>query len=220
MPDWIPSSTPDVIALAGQVATGITTGVPTNYGSTAAIITALTTAATAAQTALTGRDAAAVTLDAAQATLDTAVTTLVTQLRAVNRTAQGVPGITVARLTQGHLPVHDTTQTEHTPPPTRPVLVVDASQRMRHTIGFADEGTPTKKAKPFGVNGCEIWFKVGGPPPTDWKQCAFLALDSQTPYVADWTAAEAGQTIHYMGRWKVGNGYGPWSETVSVTLGA
>lgn len=28
MPDWIPSSLPDKIALAGQVATGITAGVP------------------------------------------------------------------------------------------------------------------------------------------------------------------------------------------------
>lgn len=32
--------------------------------------------------------------------------------------------------------------------------------------------------------------------------------------------AEANHSIHCMGRWKVGNAYGPWSETVSVTLGA
>lgn len=220
MPDWIPSSTPDLIALAGQVGPGITAGGPTNYGLTATIITALGTAATAAQTALTARDAAQVTLEAAQGTLDAAVGTLVTDLRAINKTAQAYPGITPVLLQQGYLPVHDTTPTQHVAPPTRPVLVVDASQRLRHTIGFADEGTPTKKAKPFGVNGCELWYKLGGTPPTDYKQCLFLALDSKTPYVADWTATEAGQMIHYMGRWKVGDGYGPWSETVSVTLGA
>jgi len=32
----------------------------------------------------------------------------------------------------------------------RLVTMVDTSQRLRHTIDFMDETTPTKKAKPLG----------------------------------------------------------------------
>lgn len=65
--------------------------------------------------------------------------------------------------------------------PTRPVGKVDTSERLRHTISFADEATPDQKRKPAGTIGCQIWKKVGGAPPTDEKECSFVALDTATP---------------------------------------
>jgi len=53
---------------------------------------------------------------------------------------------------------------------TRPVGVVDTSQRLRHEIRFTDETTPTRRAKPKGIMGCEIWVifaAIGKPAPTD-----------------------------------------------------
>lgn len=106
-------------------------------------------------------------------------------------------------------------------PTSKPVLAADTSQRLRITVGFADEGTPTSKAKPAGVMGCEIWVKLGGPPPTDLTECQFLALDTKTPYVATFDGAEANQTAHFMGRWQSTRGdRGPLSETVSATVPA
>jgi len=85
-------------------------------------------------------------------------------------------------------------------PTSKPVLSADTSQRLRITIGFADEGTPTSKAKPPGVLGCEIWVKLGGPPPTDLTECQFLTLDTRTPYTANFDGNEANQTAHFIGR--------------------
>jgi hypothetical protein len=106
-------------------------------------------------------------------------------------------------------------------PTARPVGTVDTSERLRHTIAFRNEATPTSQAKPQGVMGCEIWVKIGDPAPTDPSQLEFLALDTSTPYVADYPGTAGGQTAHYMLRWVTTQGAkGPWSETVSATIGA
>lgn len=106
----------------------------------------------------------------------------------------------------------------------RPVGVVDTSQRLRHEIRFADENTPTRRAKPAGVMGCEIWVKVtasGEAPPASASELSFLTLDTASPYVAEYDGANGGKTAHYMLRWvTTGGDKGPWSETVSATIAA
>lgn len=103
--------------------------------------------------------------------------------------------------------------------PTRPTGRVDTSQRMRHTIHFADEATPDQKRKPAGTVGCEIWAKVGGEAPSDEKECQFVTLDTATPYVYEFGGADSGKMIHYMLRWSLKDGTrSPWSETVSATV--
>lgn len=103
--------------------------------------------------------------------------------------------------------------------PTRPTGKVDTSQRLRHTISFADEATPDSKRKPAGTIGCAIYQKTGGAPPTDGKECAFVALDTATPYVKEFEGEDAGKMIHYMLRWQLkDNSYSPWSETISATV--
>ena len=86
---------------------------------------------------------------------------------------------------------------------------------------MADEATPTRKAKPDGVMGAELWVKVGDPPPSDPSELSFLSVDTRTPYVANFAGADGGQTAHYMLRWVSTSGeMGPWSETASATIGA
>lgn len=103
--------------------------------------------------------------------------------------------------------------------PTRPTGTIDTSERLRHTISFADEATPDQKRKPAGTIGCEIWAKVGGNPPADEKECSFVALDSATPYLMEFGGADAGKMIHYMLRWSLKDETrSAWSETVSATV--
>ncbi len=67
----------------------------------------------------------------------------------------------------------------------------------------------------------ENWVKVGDPPPTDPSELSFLSVDTRTPYVANFSGADGGQTAHYMLRWvSTGGEKGPWSETASATIGA
>ncbi len=117
--------------------------------------------------------------------------------------------------------IPDPLGTPVTPPTTRPVALIECGQRLRHVVSFFDELTPTRRAKPPGVIGAEIWVKVGGPPPTDPSELEFLAMDTRTPYLAEYEGAQGGQTAHYMLRWVNSRGQkGPWSETASATIGA
>ncbi len=122
----------------------------------------------------------------------------------------------------GGVPVRDTTRSPIPAPTTPPVITrVDTSQRLRHIIHWSDSTTPTSKAKPSGAHGAEIRVKIGGPPPTGPDECEFIALDTATPHLIEFDAADAGKTAHYMLRWVNAKGDpGPWSATVSATIGA
>ncbi len=169
---------------------------------------------TAQQSAQSARQAK----DASRDTLESLVRTLVKRLQvssAVDDTERAALGITV----------RDKVRTAATGDiTTRPIGVVDTSQRLRHEIRFSDEATPARRAKPAGVMGCEIWVKVaaaGEPAPTSADELRFITLDTASPYIAEYDGAEGGKTAHYMLRWVKSSGEkGPWSETVSATITA
>ena len=152
--------------------------------------------------------------DAARGGLEDLIRPLVARL-------QASPQVDDAERQALGITVRDTIPTPVGPPTTRPVVSVDTSQRLRHTISFADEATPTRKAKPAGVRGAQIWVKIGDPAPVDPSELTFLATDTRTPYVADFDGADANKVAHYMLRWESTRGEpGPWSETASATIGA
>lgn len=83
---------------------------------------------------------------------------------------------------------------------------------------LSHENTPTSRAKPAGAMGCEIWVKIGTAP-ADPCECQFLALDTASPYVAEYPGSDAGKTAYYMLRWvSTSSEKGPWSETVAATI--
>lgn len=110
----------------------------------------------------------------------------------------------------------------HTPvpvPASRPLGKVNTSNRLQHIIGFSDENTPTSKAKPKGVRGCQIWMKIGGVAPADASELRYIATDTRTPYTLDFAGADAGKMAYYWLRWENTKGQtGPWSEPVSATV--
>lgn len=165
------------------------------------------TAQAAAQSARQGKDAA-------RAAFEAVIRPLVARLQAspdVDDTERAGLGITVP----------DRIATPAAIPATRPVVSVDTSQRLQHTVSFADEATPARIAKPSAVMGAEIWVKIGDPPPLDPSELTFLALDTRTPYTAKYAGADANKVAHYMLRWVNTRGEkGPWSETASATIGA
>ena len=165
-------------------------------------------------TAQAAAQAARQTKDGTRATLETAI-------RSLTRTLQASSSVDDAERQALGITVVDTVATAAAVPVSRPVVTVDTSQRLRHLIAFADEATPTKKAKPAGVMGAELWVKIGDPAPVDPDELTFLSLDTRTPYTADYAGADAKKTAHYMLRWVNTKGEkGPWSETASATIGA
>ncbi|GJQ31152.1 MAG: hypothetical protein HBSAPP03_30360 [Phycisphaerae bacterium] len=116
-------------------------------------------------------------------------------------------------------------------PTSRPLARVESGQRLTHTLRFTDESTPTRKAKPRGVQGAEVWLALAdadAPPPplnTDPRDGAagyrFLAISSRGNLKTDFTSEDRGRTAYYALRWVSTRGdKGPWSEVTSATVAA
>ena len=106
-------------------------------------------------------------------------------------------------------------------PTTRPLGRLDASDRLLHSIYFVDEETPTRRGKPDGVMGCEVWVKLGDELPTDPSELQFLGLTTSAPYIARYGGDARGKTANYMLRWVNSRGEaGPWSQTFSAIVQA
>ena len=88
----------------------------------------------------------------------------------------------------------------------------------------SDEATPTRRAKPAGIMGCEIWVKVsatGEAAPSSADELSFISMDTASPYIVEYDGKDGGKTAHYMLRWVKSSGEkGPWSETISATITA
>ena len=224
MPDYIPGSDTEFQAWAGNFITYANAHVA-ELGIDAADIIPIAAAmsdfiakladnVTAQQAAQAARQAK----DDARDTLESAIRQLVRQLQAsedVDDEERAALGITVPDR------IRTSSSGELT---TRPIGMVDTSQRLRHEIRFVDEATPTSRAKPAGVMGCEIWVKVaptGDPAPVSPDELSFVAMDTASPYIVEYDGADGGKTAHYMLRWVKSSGEkGPWSETVSATITA
>jgi predicted phage tail protein len=218
MPDFIPAPDPDfhdwVVPFNAYVNTNMATlGLTaTDVAPLTAAVNDWTVAYPAHKTAAAAATGAKTTKDQARAAIEGVARPLVQQLQASNK-------VTDAQRSQMKITVRSTTRTPVSIPVTAPMATVDTSQRLQHTIDFRDSTSPGSRKKPAGVAGCEIWSKVGAPAPTDVSQMAYLATDTATPYLAQYTGAQAGQMVYYWLRWVNTRGEkGPWSEPVSATI--
>ena len=189
------------------------------YGLDAAAVAALngampewTQAYTAYEDPATATTAATARKNAARAALETLLRPLIKQL-------QASPQMTDTIRASIGLHVHAAGHAPAPVPATPPLATVDTSRRLSHIIDFRDAIAPQRRAKPAGVRGCEVWAKVGGPPPASLHELTYLATDTATPYLVEYDVAQGGQTVYYWLRWVNTRGeHGPWSEVVAATI--
>jgi len=130
-------------------------------------------------------------------------------------------------------------------PTTRPLALVQSGQRLTHQLRLVDESTPTRRARPAGVLGAEVWVKLVEPngqmpngqmtksedePCTlgdiaraigDPSTFGFLTMTTRPTFRADFKPGEGGKTAVYMARWINTRGEkGPWSEITTATVAA
>ena len=150
---------------------------------------------------------------------DTARKNLEENVQELTNLMQASSAVTNEQKAALQITIRKTTKTPTPVPETRPVGIVDNSNRLEHKIKFFDEATPNSTKKPEGVRACEIWHKIDGPPPVDESEVTYVASDTRSPYIVHYVGADAGKMAHYMLRWiNTRNEHGPWSETVSVTI--
>lgn len=113
----------------------------------------------------------------------------------------------------------DPTRTPVAVPTTAPVGRVETPSVRKHRIHFVDASTPTSKAKPPGVRGCQILMKIGSPAPTSASELQFVVTDSRTPHDIEFAVADVGKSVYYWLRWENTRGEpGPWSAMISATV--
>ncbi|MFO0081559.1 MAG: hypothetical protein ACK55O_02980, partial [Phycisphaerales bacterium] len=163
--------------------------------------------------AVNAAKAAKQTKDEARAAYVAAIRPLVRRLQAsavVSDAEKASLGITVA---QAPTPIG--------PPTTAPICTIECGNRLQQTLRFVDSATPTRKAKPPGALGVEIWNKVGTTPPTGEGDLRFVAVDTNAPYVMNFDSADGGKTNYVWMRWVSPTGErGPWSEQAQATIAA
>ena len=123
------------------------------------------------------------------------------------------------RMDAGLTPRSDT-RTPAAAPTTPPTLQkLDVSTRAIIRLFFADSTTPDKRAKPAGVHGCDIREQTGGTAPTDPEAMAQVAIETRTPYRADYEITDIGKTVYFALRWLSTRGDpGPWSAFFSAVV--
>ena len=131
---------------------------------------------------------------------------------------QSNPAITDQQKTDLGLLVRKTTKTPIAPPASSPLLAFIAATPGQHTLRFADQNTPAKRAKPLNVNALSLWYQIGGTtPPVDTSTMTFAGLQTKNPIGMDLPTAASGQTIYYIGKWITRTGlYGPASTVLSA----
>ena len=107
------------------------------------------------------------------------------------------------------------------PPTTAPIVSIECGNRLQQVLRFVDSATPTRKAKPAGAMGVEIWNKVGITPPAGESDLRFVAVDTNAPYVLNFPSEDGGKINYVWMRWVSPTGErGPWSEQAQATIAA
>ena len=116
--------------------------------------------------------------------------------------------------------VKTTVRTPSAKPVTVPVGKVDFSIRMLHKLHVVDQVTPTRRAKPAGVHGFEVWVKIDGLAPVDISELTYVSTSTRTPCVVPFEGKHAVKNAYYWLRWVNKRGeVGPWSQVITATIG-
>lgn len=189
-------------------------------GLVAADMTPVTTGQTAFNSGFSAHIAAKAAAMAAKQTKDEARAGCTAAIRPLVRRLQASPQVSDAE--RAALGINVRQQPGPIgPPTTAPLVAIECGNRLQHTLRFVDSSTPTRRAKPPGVLGVEIWNKVGTTPPVNEAELRFVAVDTNQPYVLDFDASDGGKTAYYWLRWVNPTGErGPWSEQAAATIAA
>lgn len=225
--DWIPKPDAQFDDLVQQFRTWLATPAnATAAGISTGEITALGTAADLWDTNFADKktydqQGASITLAKQQAR--TALEAALRPLAELLRTKRKLGALTDAQLAAAGVPPADPTPTASAPPTTRPLVNIDASQRLQHIYHWRDEASPASKAKPPGVRHAELRLALTAPgaaaPADPDAFTAAQATDTATPYLAVFDPADGGKTAHVLARWVSTRGdAGPWSLPASATI--
>lgn len=103
-------------------------------------------------------------------------------------------------------------------PETSPVLTFLQAGVGTHLLAFADQLTPSRKTKPFGAIGLQLYRKAAASV-SGLDELEFHAMFSRNAVLSEFDAADAGKICTYAARWVGTRGdVGPWSALLTATV--
>ncbi|MBL0870354.1 MAG: hypothetical protein IBJ18_07255 [Phycisphaerales bacterium] len=162
--------------------------------------------------------------DAARAELQQAI-------RPLANFVQSYPRTTNADRAELGIAIRPAKGTRSSAPGSRPLTLVRSEGRLTHTLRLVDEATPTRRARPRGVDRAEVFVALtppGSPAPApppigepgggDYRYIGSVTRGETT---LNFEPAKGGLQAHYLSRWvSTGGTPGPWSATASATVAA
>jgi hypothetical protein len=129
---------------------------------------------------------------------------LLLEVRGLARRIAAHPGVLAAQLVALGMPSYDRVPSPLPAPATRPLVNITAIDLARLTIRIADESTPSKRKRPHGISGAQVYAYLAGPgevPPGDLEQWTFKGLATGADFDVRFNAADAGKKAHIIARW-------------------
>lgn len=168
---------------------------------------------------------------AARRAKDAARAALERRVRPVTAFVQAWGGTTNADRAEMGIAVRPAKGSPAPAPVTRPRALVDVAQRLTHRLRLVDESTPTRRARPAGVQRAELFVALtepgrpAPPPPNpdaaDGGSYRYMGSLTRGETTLTFRPENGGLQAHYLSRWVSTNGAtGPWSETTSATVAA
>jgi len=103
-------------------------------------------------------------------------------------------------------------------PETSPVLTFLQAGVGTHLLSFADQLTPSRKTKPFGAIGLQLYRRVATAP-SSLDELTFHSMFSRNAVLSEFEAPDAGKICTYAARWVGTRGdVGPWSALLMATV--
>jgi len=221
MSDWVPKERPARVAFWRNYHTvGSLLGNFTIHGVPGPTWTTFNTSLTALEAKIIALNAARAALDALEQEAFDMDASVTVQGRAIGRDAQAAPTMTNALRQQMGITVRDLEPTPIGAPTDVPIGEVDTSKRLQQTVSFwHQDESGAKRGKPEGATGVEAYLKLGGSPPGDLSECVFVGTFTKSPFIKEFSAADANQVAHWILRWVNAKAQaGPLSETLSATV--
>lgn len=129
------------------------------------------------------------------------------------------PGVLDAQRAALQLTIPKTIPTPIPTPVTYPLLSLAGVTPGQATCYARDSGTPSIKAKPFGVVTLQMMIKYSATVPAGPTLADYFADFTKSPFVCNFLAADAGKTAWCYGRWETRTGLrGPWSAALSFVV--
>lgn len=111
----------------------------------------------------------------------------------------------------------------HTPvavPTSSPMVSIDFSVRLQHNFTIVDDSLPTRRSKPTGVLGCEIWAKIDGEAPKEASELSYQSTATKSSHLINFEGNKTGKVVYYWLRWiNKRQQTGPWSAMYSAIIG-